>query len=244
MQQFDGVIMNFANKPKTTLRQRLAARTLGTALLSVATPVALLAPNAVYAAPASEAAAVKSLSQQLSGIKSMTANFVQTTSGATRAQKNALNSSKRFTGTMQVQRPNKFRWHTQGNAEQLIVANGNTLWIYDKDLSQATRQSVNNQVGDTPALLLSGDPSRIGASFRVTQPDARKAYYVLYPKTANANFRSLALAFNGGVPTTMVLNDNLGQVTRIDFSGIKRNPAIAASQFVFTPPKGVDVITQ
>ncbi|WP_353891982.1 hypothetical protein [Faucicola atlantae] len=87
MQQFNGVIMNFANKPKTTLRQRLAARTLGAALLSVAAPVALLAPNAVYAAPASEAAAAKSLSQQLSGIKSMTANFVQTTSGATSAQK-------------------------------------------------------------------------------------------------------------------------------------------------------------
>lgn len=75
---------------------------------------------------------------------------------------------------MSVKRPNQFRWQIEGAAGQLIVANGNTLWIYDKDLNQATRQNVNTQVGDTPALLLSGDPSKIATNFTVTQPISAK----------------------------------------------------------------------
>lgn len=185
---------------------------------------------------ANEATATKNLNALLSGVKSMTANFSQTTTGG--------KNNRSFNGSMQVQRPNNFRWQVNGSASQLIVANSNTLWVYDKDLNQATRQSVSNQVGDTPALLLSGDPSRIANSFKVTQPNAGKNYYVLYPKNGNANFKSLGIAFNSGNPVMMVLSDNLGQTTSISFSNIKRNTAIPASQFKFTPPKGTDVIDQ
>lgn len=75
---------------------------------------------------------------------------------------------------MGVQRQNQFRWETKSPAEQLIVANGNTMWIYDKDLQQATRQSVGSQIGEVPALLLSGDPGQIDRHFNVSQPDVNK----------------------------------------------------------------------
>lgn len=214
--------------------KKLATTALTTTLL-VGTPM-LATMSTAQAAAASEATATKNLNKLLSGVKSMTANFSQSTTGG--------KASRNFTGSMQVQRPNKFRWQVNGSASQLIVANGNTLWIYDKDLNQATKQSVSNQVGDTPALLLSGDPNKIAASFKVTQPYANKNYYVLYPKNSNANFKNLGIAFNGGNPVMMVLNDNLGQSTSIKFSNIKRNGSIAASQFNFAPPKGVDVIEQ
>lgn len=175
------------------------------------------------------------LGKLLANTKSMTASFSQTTKGA---------NSQTFSGTMAVERPNKFRWHTTSPSEQLIVASGSTLWIYDKDLAQATRQSTANQVGDTPALLLSGNPTQIGKNFTVKQPQAGKNYYVLTPKSANANFKSLSISFNGGRPVMMVLNDNLGQTTTIRFSNIAMNGKIAGSQFSFTPPKGVDVIEQ
>lgn len=175
------------------------------------------------------------LGKLLANTKSMSASFSQTTKGA---------SNQTFSGTMALERPNKFRWHTKSPSEQLIVASGSTLWIYDKDLAQATRQSTNSQLGDTPALLLSGNPTQIGNNFTVKQPYAGKNYYVLTPKSAKANFKNLSISFNGGKPVMMVLNDNLGQTTVIKFSNITMNGKIPAGQFSFTPPKGVDVIQQ
>lgn len=176
------------------------------------------------------------LNKLLTNTKSMTANFSQTTKGGAK--------EITFSGTMSVQRPNRLRWETKSPSEQLIVANGNTLWVYDKDLAQATRQSTSAQVGDTPALLLSGNLAQITQNFTVTQPQVGKNYYVLTPKSTNASFKNLSISFSGGRPVMMVLNDQLGQTTSIRFSNIKTNQTIAASKFDFTPPAGVDVIGQ
>lgn len=192
--------------------------------------MAVMASGQAYANPTAN------LNKLLTNVKSMTADFSQTTKGGAK--------QTTFSGSMSVQRPNKFYWETKSPSEQLIVANGNTLWIYDKDLAQATRQSTSNQVGDTPALLLSGNPSQIAQSFNIAQPSADKNYYVLTPKSENSGFRNLSISFNGGRPVMMVLNDNLGQTTTIRFSNIKLNQSIPASRFNFTPPQGVDVISQ
>jgi len=222
---------------QTILKQKIMSSALAGVLmtsLGVAAPMIALTQSAT-AAPADNLTAAKRLNTLLTNTKSMTANFSQTTKGA---------SSGSFKGTMSVQRPNNFRWETKSPSQQLIVANGNSMWIYDKDLEQATKQNVDSQVGNTPALLLSGDPSRIDQNFKITQPYANKNYYVLYPKSDSASFKSLSMSFSGGKPVMMVLNDSLGQTTSIKFSNIKLNPSINSSQFKFTPPKGVDVINQ
>lgn len=209
--------------------------------MSVAVPMVAMTQTA-SAKAADNLTAAKRLNELLTNTKSMTASFTQTTKGASGSNKMG-GSNGTFSGVMSVQRPNNFRWETKSPSEQLIVANGSSLWIYDKDLEQATKQNVDSQVGNTPALLLSGDPSKIDKNFKITQPHANKNYYVLYPK-ADTSFKSLSISFNGGKPVMMVLNDSLGQTTSIKFSNIKMNPAINASQFKFTPPKGVDVINQ
>lgn len=224
---------------KNDTRSTLQAAVLKTAI-AIASIGALTAPvifgSTAHAAAASQTTATNNLNRLLTATKSMSANFTQTTYAGSK--------KTNFSGTMSVQRPNQFRWETKSPAEQLIVANGNTLWIYDKDLQQATKQSVGNQVGETPALLLSGDVNQISRNFRISQPDAAKNYYVLTPKSANANFKNISVSFNGGRPVMMVLNDNLGQTTSIRFSNITMNKKIAASQFDFKPPAGVDVISQ
>ena len=231
------LLTNQSTKQTTTLKQKMMGGALAGVLmttLGVAAPMVALTQSA-QAAPASNLTAAKNLNKLLTNTKSMTANFSQTTKGA---------NSGTFSGTMSVQRPNNFRWETKSPSEQLIVANGSSMWVYDKDLEQATKQNVDSQVGNTPALLLSGDPSKIDKSFKVTQPYANKNYYVLYPKSDSASFKSLSMSFSGGKPVMMVLNDSLGQTTTINFSGIKMNPSINSSQFKFTPPKGVDIINQ
>lgn len=230
--------MTLSTKVKsTTVKQKMMSGALAGVLmttLGVAAPMMALTQSAT-AAPADNLVAAKRLNKLLTNTKSMTADFTQTTKGATNGT---------FKGSMSVQRPNNFRWETKSPSEQLIVANGNSMWIYDKDLEQATKQGVDSQVGNTPALLLSGDPSKIDKNFKITQPYENKNYYVLYPKSSDASFKSLSVSFSGGKPVMMVLNDTLGQTTSIKFSGIKLNPSINGNQFKFTPPKGVDVINQ
>ena len=231
------LLTNQSNKQTITLKQKLMGGALAGVLmttLGVAAPMMALTQSAT-AAPADKLTASKRLNKLLTNTKSMTANFSQTTKGA---------NSGTFSGAMSVQRPNNFRWETKSPSEQLIVANGSSMWVYDKDLEQATKQKVDSQVGNTPALLLSGDPSKIDKNFKITQPYANKNYYVLYPKSDSASFKSLSMSFSGGKPVMMVLNDSLGQTTSIRFSRIKMNSSISSSQFKFTPPKGVDIINQ
>lgn len=227
----------------TSLTKKLISSALAGAILLGAPTLAV--SQAAQAAEASDnLTAAKRLNQLLVNTKSMTANFKQTTKGANSTKGGISAQNGTFSGTMSLKRPNNFRWNITSPSEQLIVTNGSHLWVYDKDLEQVTRQNTDNQVGNTPALLLSGDPSKISKNFKITQPNGNKNYYVLYPKSSNANFKNLAISFSGGKPVMMVLNDSLGQVTSIKFTNVKMNPSIANSQFNFKAPAGVDVINQ
>ncbi|ALD03002.1 MAG: outer membrane lipoprotein chaperone LolA [Acinetobacter sp.] len=229
------------------LRKTLCAMTLG---------VATLAPvisTTVFAAPvaASEQQATANLVKQLSNIKSLSANFEQTTKAtvATKApQKKGLTGqhmNQTFKGVMKVARPGKFFWETTSPSKQTIVTTGKTVWIYDPDLQQAVRQSLDDQVANTPALLLSGNTSQIMNAYRVTQPDKGKTYYTLYPKDRDGAFQSLTISFGvNKAPSLMILEDSLGQTTQVRFNNVKVNPTIPASTFNFTPPKGTDIIDQ
>lgn len=229
------------------LRTTLCAMTLGAATL------APLMSTTVFAAPvaASEQQATANLVKQLGGIHSLSANFEQTTkatSASKAPQKKGLTGqhmNQTFKGVMKVARPGKFFWETISPSKQTIVTSGKTVWIYDPDLQQAVRQSLDDQVANTPALLLSGNTNQIMQSYRVTQPDKTKTYYTLLPKDRDGAFQSLTISFGANkAPSLMILEDSLGQTTYVRFNNVKLNPSIAASTFNFAPPKGTDIIDQ
>ena len=206
----------------------------------------------VFAAPVAASAqqATSSLVKQLAGLQRLTADFEQSTKTTNdkTVQKKGLTAqhmNQTFKGVMKVERPGKFYWETTSPAKQTIVTTGKVVWIYDPDLQQAVRQSLDDQVANTPALLLSGNTSQIMDAYRVTQPDRTKLYYTLYPKQDDGAFQSLTISFGANkAPNLMVLQDSLGQTTYVRFSNIKVNPAIPASVFNFEPPKGTDIIDQ
>lgn len=192
-------------------------------------------PLLAFATPNHNLNAAKNLNAQLQPINALSGTFSQTTKSKGRTQTQ--------NGTFALAKGNKLLWQTTSPAHQRIVSNGKTLWVYDADLKQATRQSTQSQVGDTPAILLSGNATQIAQNFNVTQPDPNKNYYVLYPKQ-NTSFQNVAISFNKGAPAMMVLNDALGQTTSIRFNAVKVNPKTQASAFEFTPPAGTDIIDQ
>lgn len=202
---------------------------------------------------ATPAQATTNLNSLLRKMSSLQANFNQTTKATTPtkplpAQKQmglkSTHLGQTFSGVMQVKRQGLFRWETTSPMKQLIVTSGKTVWIYDPDLQQATRQTLDEQMSNTPALLLSGNAAQMMKSYKVTQPNNAVPYFVLYPRAKDGVFESLAIRFENYMPSQMVLSDSLGQQTTVNFTDTKLNPVIANSQFQFVPPKGVDVIDQ
>ncbi|MDQ8996835.1 outer membrane lipoprotein chaperone LolA [Acinetobacter soli] len=229
----------------TMLRKTMCAITI-----SAATLAPVMSTTVFAATPASEQQATSNLVKQLTGIQSLSANFEQTTkvTNSKAPQKKGLTAqhmNQTFKGVMKVARPGKFFWETSTPSKQTIVTTGKTVWIYDPDLQQAIRQSLDEQVANTPALLLSGNTSQIMQSYRVTQPDRSKTYYTLYPKDSEGAFQSLTISFGANkAPSLMILQDSLGQTTYVRFNNVKLNASIPASTFNFTPPKGTDIIDQ
>ncbi|WP_130413463.1 outer membrane lipoprotein chaperone LolA [Fluviicoccus keumensis] len=185
----------------------------------------------------------KQLNSLLNKMDSMQAAFIQNTLDP---QGKPLQT---LSGQMLVRRPGYFRWDTEKPFTQQIIANGEVVWVYDPELQQATRQLLDKQVGNTPALLLSGDSAKMSESFTISEDKEKVAgksrkTFVLKPKDKDALFETLRVSFSGSQLTGMQLRDSLGQKTDITFSQIKVNGKIADSVFQFTPPKGVDVINE
>lgn len=185
--------------------------------------------------------ATKNLNGLLTKITTMRATFEQHTLN----QKNE--PLQTLQGEMQVKRPGLFRWDTAKPFIQHIIANGQVVWVYDPELQQATKQRLDKQVANTPALLLSGDSKKIASSFTVSQEKTATKNLVVFnlkPKDKDAVFENLRVSFQDSQLSAMQLKDSLGQRTDIFFSQITINGKIANSVFQFTPPKDVDVIDE
>ena len=147
------------------------------------------------------------------------------------------------TGTLQLLRPGRFRWDYHTPYEQLIVADGTRVSIYDPDLEQVTVKLLDKTIGNMPALLLSNEQP-LEDSFNITELGLknRLEWLELDPRARDTSFEKIRLAFNEQTLEAMELVDNFGQTTRLVFSNVQRNPEIDPQVFHFTPPPGVDVI--
>ena len=146
-------------------------------------------------------------------------------------------------GTLALQRPGKFRWDYKTPYHQLIVADGNKVWIYDIELEQVTVKRLDEAVGNTPAQLLSSGES-LEKNFNITEEgkSGEFEWVELTPKQKDSSFEKVRLGFDQRDLRTMELKDNFGQTTRLQFSHLERNPKLVPSLFDFKPPPGVDVV--
>lgn len=146
-------------------------------------------------------------------------------------------------GNMLLQRPNKFRWDYQKPYEQQIISDGRQVFLFDIDLQQVSVRTVDKVLGTSPAALLAGGPN-VEESFHLSRlVDFEGLQRVqAKPRQKDSGFQVVIISFNHGKLAEMRLVDAFNQSTHIVFSNVEVNPSLNTSQFLFTVPKGVDVV--
>ncbi len=181
--------------------------------------------------------AIKSLDGFLKN-KQISGDFTQTVYGN---KKNRVSI-----GTMQILRPNKFRWEYVKDG-QLIVSDSKNIYVYDKPLKQVTVKKLGSSLGKSPALLLAGG-NDVKKNYTVAAgtQSADLEWVSLTPKNANDNngFKSVAMGFakKTKLLSQMQFTDNFDNKSQIVFTNVKVGVKVPEANFTFIPPAGVDVV--
>ena len=186
---------------------------------------------------AAHAGALDQLHEFLKSTRTLKADFSQAVIG--RGGRKPQQSS----GVVAISRPGKLRWEIQKPYPQLIVGDGEKIWIHDPELQQVTVRKAGQAIGGSPAALLSGN-NDLEKNF--TLKDAGESEGLVWveavPKVGDSGFESVRLGFAGNDLKAMELHDSFGQTTLIRFTKLERNPALPTTLFKFTPPAGVDIV--
>ena len=171
------------------------------------------------------------------GLDALSGEFTQTTSDAN----GSVQEESR--GTLALAAPRQFRWQYAEPFPQLIVADGNNVWIYDQDLDQVTVRNQSTEESQSPLTVLV-DLSQLDRDYVVQNLPDREglSWLALLSREKEPSFKRIQIGFDGSGPARMQLEDLLGNRTEWRFSHWQRNPKLAANTFRFTPPEGVDVI--
>ncbi len=146
-------------------------------------------------------------------------------------------------GTVEIQKPGRFRWTYLEPYEQILVADGLNVWSYDVDLEQVTVKAQAEVLANTPALLLGGSQNVLDDFEYIGSFQERGTVWVrLRPETTDNGFTKIELGFDEGKLSRMIFSDNLGQTTLIAFFDLAINESIEAHRFIFSPPDDVDVV--
>lgn len=190
------------------------------------------------AAGAARADAIDTLKRFVAEVKTGRAAFTQTVTSPDGAKK------KTSSGSFEFSRPNRFRFAYAKPYEQLIVADGQKVWLYDTDLEQVTVRPFTQALGASPAALLAGATLEKDFELRPLPDEAGLQWAQALPRTKEGSFQSLKVGFRGKTLAAVEIVDAFGQRSRLDFSQFEADPPLAADRFRFTPPPGADVIAQ
>jgi outer membrane lipoprotein carrier protein len=187
---------------------------------------------------AASATPVDTLREFVRDVKSGHASFTQTVTSPDGAKK------KSSSGSFDFARPNRFRFAYAKPFEQTIVADGEKVWIYDRDLNQVSSRRIGQALGATPAALLAG--GSLDRDFELADLPAKDGldWAEAKPKAKDGAFQSVRIGFRGKALAALEIVDSFGQRSLLRFEAFEANGAVAPEAFRFIPPPGADVIEQ
>lgn len=199
---------------------------------------ALLGALLLAAAGAAQADAADALREFARDAKTGRAAFTQVVTSADGSKKRSSSGSFEFA------RPNRFRFAYTKPYEQLIVGDGQSVWLHDVDLQQVTVRPMDRALGATPAALLAGGSLERDFDLKPLPAADGIDWVQATPreKTDPSTIQSLRVGFKGKTLAALDLVDSFGQRSLLTFSDLVLNGSIAPEAFRFTPPKGVEVL--
>ncbi len=184
------------------------------------------------------AGAVESLKDFVRDVKAGSTSFTQTVTAPDGVKK------KTSSGLFEFSRPNRFRFAYTKPFEQIIVADGQKVWIYDADLNQASSRKFSNALGATPAALLAGGSLEKDFELSALPDRDGLAWAQAVPKAKEGGFSAVKVGFRGTQLAAIEILDSFGQRSLLQFGPFDPNVALPAERFRFVPPPGADVIEQ
>jgi outer membrane lipoprotein carrier protein len=146
-------------------------------------------------------------------------------------------------GEVWLRKPNHFRWEYGGDFPELVVADGEKIWIYDQMLDQVTVRNQAAAAVDSPLTLLT-EPGRLDEKFEVRDAGEFDGLVMLElrAKSQDLEFERVLVGMRDNMLKNMILEDAFGLRTEISFSDPELNPEIEDRLFRFSPPANADVI--
>ncbi len=212
----------------------------------IANMAASLALSVMLLPGIASASALAQFKSFVSSTKSAKGDFEQELLNAKSNSANKVGSpSAKSSGTFIFARPGKFIWTYKQPYEQLLQADGETLFIYDKDLNQVTIKKLGDALGSSPAAILFGS-NDLEKNFTLKEGEAKDGVEWLEatPKSKETTFAQIDIGMRNGVPEIMKLQDTLGGTSLLTFKNFVKNPPAPADGFKFVPPKGADVLKE
>jgi outer membrane lipoprotein carrier protein len=206
----------------------------------------LLASTVVFLAAAAHADGLTALENFVKNARSGRADFTQVVSAPARQGEAAR--TKTSTGQFEFVRPNRFRFEYRKPFAQTIVADGQTVWLYDVDLNQVTARKQAQLLGSTPAALIAASPdlSTLRRDYDLQNaPDRDGLQWVqATPKQKDGQLSSVKVGFRSGDLAALEILDGFGQLSVMKFDKVQLNVQLPAGAFDFKPPQGADVVRQ
>lgn len=229
-------------RENTTMQHQTGSRTLKVLSAALFSASMLLASHAF-------ASGTEQLKAFVSQVKAARGDFTQQEIKAPGKANNGATATAVPTkgttssGTFMFARPGKFIWSYQKPYAQVLQADGDKLYVYDKDLNQVTVRTLGGALGASPAAILFGS-NDLDKNFNLRDAGEKGGidWLELTPKAKDTQFETVGIGFKDGNLQAMELHDVFGNVTLLTFSNIQKNPPLKSDAFKFTVPKGADVI--
>ena len=197
-------------------------------------------------AQSSWATGVDSLEKFIKTVKTGRTDFTQIVTAPPKDGQVAR--TKKSSGSFEFSRPGRFKFIYKKPFEQSIVADGQTLWLYDVDLNQVTARKQAQALGSTPAALIASanDIAALQAEFTLTPvPDSEGLEWVqATPKAKDSSLQYVRVGFKGAELAALDILDSFGQLSSMRFTTLQSNVPLDSNSFAFKPPAGADVIRQ
>lgn len=184
-----------------------------------------------------ELAPVQMLENFISSLDTFESSFEQTLYGADSAE------LKTSVGTVKLKRPARFVWTYSSPEPQVIIADGERIWLYDEDLAQVTVNRIDDRINGTPLQVLMRE-APLNEGFDIESVGASDGidWFSLKPQTQASDFEQVFIGLQSDALAAMELRDSFGQATQIRFSDFDKSVKFDDSLFTFDVPEGVDVI--